>query len=74
MQVTRTDSKTRGGHSILGVICFIVGGFIASAWGTYALWEVAKAPVDIGLLAVFSGLVGALSFGIIGLGMRLIVR
>ena len=75
LQVSRNEkSSIRGDQSILGVLCFLIGGYIISVWGTFVLWEILRAPVNIMGLVVYASFLGALGFGFIGIGIRLIVR
>jgi hypothetical protein len=75
MQASRTEErKAHNDYSVLGIFCFILGGYVISIWATFLVWEILKAPIDIGIFATYWGLVGALGFGIVGLGTRLIAR
>jgi hypothetical protein len=71
MQALREENSV---SSSIGVLLFAISGFILSAWATYAIWEILKAPIIIELLAVTSGAVGALTFALIAIGIRLVVR
>ncbi|MGQ9718909.1 MAG: hypothetical protein ACUVWK_03585 [Nitrososphaerales archaeon] len=61
-------------HSILGVVCFFISVVLLLAWIPYMLWEINKAPIIIELFMQFSGLVGAITFALLAIGIRLITE
>jgi len=61
-------------YSILGIICFFISGFLLFAWIPYMLWEIDKAPIIIELFMQFSGLVGAIAFTLLAVGIILIIK
>jgi len=70
-----TEVKKEGkDHSILGIICFFISGFLFFAWMPYMLWEIDKAPIVIEMFVQFSGLVGAIAFAFLAVGITLIIK
>jgi hypothetical protein len=73
MQDSKISNKeTRQRSSIIGIFCFALGGFVFSAWTTFAVWEILKAPIIVELLASTSGLIGFAAFALMAIGIKLI--
>jgi len=73
IKMTKVEKEGKD-YGVLGIVCFFISGFLLLAWIPYMLWEINKAPIVIELFMQFSGLVGAIAFALLAVGIRLVIK